>query len=82
MPLSLQAILFLSSLSEVAVGLIAALIIAMVASWTLALVVVGFIPLLVGAGLVQVWLLGRRRGGSLSSSSSQVSPPLSPSLMV
>ena len=78
--LSLQGIQFLSSLSEVAIGLIAALIIAMVASWPLALVVVGFIPLLVGAGLVQVWLLGRRRGGTLSSSSSKVSSSSSSSV--
>jgi hypothetical protein len=47
----------------------------MVSSWILALVIVGFVPLLVLAGLVQVWLLGRsgRRG---QSPAAQVSWPL------
>lgn len=72
----------LSSLTEVGVGLIVAMVIAMVSSWTLAVVIVGFIPLLVIAGLIQVWLLNRR--GSSHSPSTQVSPspfPLSHIIM-
>lgn len=53
-------------------GLLVAMVIAMVSSWILALVVVGFIPLLMVAGLVQVRLLGRTGSGK-PSPSSQVS---------
>jgi hypothetical protein len=73
-----QVIRALSSLTEVGVGLVVAVVIAMVSSWILAVVVVGFVPLLVVAGLVQVWLLGRRGGTRDHTHSSQVSPLLSP----
>lgn len=69
-----QVIRALSSLTEVGVGLVAAVVIAMVSSWILALVIMGFIPLLVVAGLVQVWLLGRRGSSRDHTHSSQVSP--------
>lgn len=59
----------LSSLTEVGVGLLVAMVIAMVSSWVLALVVVGFIPPLMMAGLVQVQLLGRTGSRELSPSS-------------
>lgn len=59
----------MSSLTEVGVGLLAAVVIAMVSSWILAVVVVAFVPPLVVAGLVQVWLLGRTGSGKPSPSS-------------
>lgn len=54
-------------------GLLVAMVIAMVSSWALALVVMAFVPPLVVAGLVQVWLLGRTGSGK-PSPSSQVWP--------
>lgn len=68
-----QVIMSLSSLTEVGVGLLVAMVIAMVSSWALALVVMAFVPPLVVAGLVQVWLLGRTGSGK-PSPSSQVWP--------
>jgi hypothetical protein len=62
--------LAISSLTEVGVGLAAALVISLVSSWALALVVIAFIPLLLLGGLVQVWLLRSRV--STESASSQV----------
>ena len=62
--------LAISSLTEVGVGLAAALVISLVSSWVLALVVVAFIPLLLLGGLVQVRLLRSRV--STESASSQV----------
>ena len=66
-----QVISALSSLTEVGVGLVAAMVIALVSSWILAVVIVGFVPLLLVGGLVQVRLLSRR--SSSQSQSSQVS---------
>ena len=52
----------LSSLTEVGVGLLVAMVISLASSWVLALVVLGFVPLLVFAGLVQVLFLRRSLG--------------------
>ena len=62
--------LAVSSLTEVGVGLITALVISLVSSWILALVVMAFIPLLLLGGLVQVRLL--RAGVSTETQSSKV----------
>ena len=64
----------LSSLTEVGVGLLVAVIIAMVSSWILAVLVLVFIPVLVAAGLIQVWLTGSRLRGSRQHSSPVRSP--------